>query len=70
MTRSVKFELGDLVQLNKFWDRRIGIVKADGNAWYVLKGHYAIANCICEPKDVVKVLVKGAVAKKFLKYVR
>jgi hypothetical protein len=70
MTKPVKFELGDLVQLSKSWDRRIGIVKADGRAWYVLHGHYDIANCICEASDVAKVLTKGAVARKYLRFVQ
>jgi hypothetical protein len=61
--RSVKFSLGDVVQLNKFWDNRIGIVVA------VIRDHYSIANCICEASDVVRVVIKGAIPKKYLKYV-
>ena len=66
---AVKFALGDLVQLNKFWENRIGIVKADDTAWYLIRGHYDIGNCIAKGSDVVRVIVKGAVKKGYLKYV-
>jgi hypothetical protein len=68
--KRVKFKLGDLVQLNSFWDRRVGIVAADSRTWYVIDGHYDIANCICAPEDVVKVITPGAVPAKYLRYVR
>ena len=67
--RKPQFALGDLVQLNAFWDRRVGIVKADDRAWWVIDGHYDIANCICEAKDVVRVITKGAIPKKYLRYI-
>lgn len=67
--KPIRFALGDLVQLNSFWDRRIGIVKADDKAWWVARGCYDIAHCICSAKDVVKVIAKGVVPKKYLKYV-
>jgi hypothetical protein len=67
--RSVKFSLGDVVQLNKFWDNRIGIVVADDTAWYVIRDHYSIANCICEASDVVRVVIKGAIPKKWELYI-
>jgi len=65
-----RFELGDLVQLNKFWKRRIGIVVADGTSWWVIPGHYDIAGCICSPADVDRILRRGAVPKQYLRYMR
>jgi len=65
----IKFKLGDVVQLNKFWNNRIGIVKADNKSWWVINGHYDIANCICEAKDVIKIIKKSVIPKNLLKYV-
>jgi hypothetical protein len=65
----MKIQCGDLVQLNDRWDKRIGIVKADDKAWYVTTDHWDIAGCICEAKDVVKILQKRVIPKRLLKYV-
>ena len=64
----VKFKLGDVVQLNKFWNNKIGFVQADDTAWYVIKGHWSIANCICKSTDVIKVIQPNVIPKKYLKY--
>jgi hypothetical protein len=69
MKRTVKFAVGDLVQLSKFWGNKIGIVKADDTAWYVLRRHFDIADCICSPSDVVRVIRKRAISPKLLKYI-
>lgn len=68
MKRRVKFKLGDLVQLSDRWQNKIGLVKANGRAWYVIRGHYDIADCICKASDVVKVITPNAVPKKLLRY--
>lgn len=64
----ISFELGDLVQLSSRWDSRIGIARADDEAWWVIQGHFDIAGCICGPEDVVMVIKKRAVPKKYLRY--
>jgi len=69
MTKLIKFNKGDLVQLNKFWGYKIGIVKSDDKNWYVIKGHWDIANCICEAKDVLRIIKRNCVPKKYLRYV-
>ena len=64
----IKFHLGDIVQLNSTWNRRIGLVQADDKAWWVIRKHFDIANCIVRPSDVVKIIKKKAVPKRYLKY--
>ncbi len=63
---TVKFELGDLVQLSKGWGSRVGIVRADDKAWWVIRRHYDIAHCICKAKDVVRVIKRQAIPRRYL----
>ena len=63
---SVKFKLGDLVQLNKLFERRVGIVRADDKAWWVIRGHYDIAHCICKASDVVRVIKRQVIPARYL----
>jgi hypothetical protein len=64
----IKFKLGDIVKLNDSWSNRIGLVKADDKAWYVIKNHWDIAGCIVKTSDVAKVIYPNAVPRKYLKY--
>ena len=63
---AVKFKLGDVVQLSKRWESRVGIVRADDKAWWVIRGHFDIAQCICEAKDVVRVIRRQVVPRRYL----
>lgn len=63
----IKFNLGDLVRLGGIWKGKVGIVTADDKAWWVIKDHYDIANSIVHKSDVVKVLKKQCVPKKYIK---
>ena len=64
----IRFKVGDLVQLNKFWENRVGIVRADDKAWWVIRGHFDIANCICGPDAVVKVIERQVVPAKYIRF--
>lgn len=68
--KPVAFKVGDLVQLNEFWGNRVGLVMADGSAWWVGKGCFDVSNCIVGPGDVMKVITPGAVPKKYLRYLK
>ncbi len=68
MAKPIQIEVGDLVMLNKIWRNKIGLVQADDTAWYVIKNHFSIANCICKAEDVVRIFKKHAVPKKYCKY--
>lgn len=62
-----KIEVGDLVQIGGIWKKRIGIVRALDDAWYMLKNHIDVSNCMVERKDV-KIIKKQIVPKKYIKY--
>ncbi len=64
--KPVRFKVGDLVQLNKFWDNRVGLVRADDKAWWVILNHFAVANCICSADAVVKVIKRQVVPARYV----
>lgn len=64
----LKFNVGDVVQLNRGWKNRIGFVKATDKAWWVIKYHWDVANCIVKQSDVVKIIKRNVVPKKLVKY--
>ena len=66
-TKPLKFRVGDLVQLNKTWNGVVGIIRADDKAWWVVRGHYDIANCICSGEDVVKVIKRQVVPARYIR---
>ena len=70
MKKILKFELGDIVQLNKGWKNRVGIVRANDKSSWVIKNHWDIADCICENSDVIKIIKRKAIPKKYLKYIK
>lgn len=63
-----RIEVGDLVKCGGIWGH-VGIVSATGRAWWVLKGHYDVANCIVSGSDIV-ILKKGVVPKAYRKYLK
>lgn len=66
---SVKFELGDLVKVGDIWNM-MGVVRADSRSWWVIKDHYDVNHCIVHRNDIVKVVKKQAVPRKYLRYLR
>lgn len=63
----MKIEKGDLVQLNGIWKKRVGVVLALDNSWYVPNKHIDACNCIVNLTDV-KLLKKQVIPKQYLKH--
>lgn len=67
--RKAKIEVGDLVQLSKVWDKRVGLVSGTDKDWWVIKDHFDVAGCIANRKDI-KIITKGIVPKKLRRYLK
>lgn len=64
----MKIEIGDLVQCTgSAWKNKVGLVIADETAYWCIKDHYDVANCIVD-KKYIKIIKKQVVPKKFIKY--
>ena len=65
----MKTQPGDLVEVGGIWSMK-GIVLADDTAWYVISGHYDIADCIVSEEDVLGIVTPRAIDPDMIPYLR
>ena len=65
----MKVEVGDLVQLSKVWNKKIGLVIGTEKDWWCIKKHFDVAGCIAHRGDI-KIIKKEVVPKKLRRYLK
>jgi hypothetical protein len=68
MKRTLKVAVGDLVQIKVSTRILVGLVMATEASWYVINNHVDVCNHIVPVTSVVKIIKKGAVPKRYRKY--
>lgn len=53
-----KIKIGDLVQLSGIWKGKVGIVLATDKAWWIIKDHFDVSDCIAHKNDILRVIKK------------